>query len=443
MLAGFAPGHALDARGTTLSGELIERLLAAAHDGRTPLLGRARFDRARFTGDARFLDVVFAGDVSFDHARFDQLASFFGARFKRNVSFRNAHFTRELSFHEAQVTGHASFDGVIVGSDALFGRTRFEQALSCESTRFEGFAAFDDAWFGGQASFRGSRFGRAVSFRRSEFARSAGFDSVRFAAAAYLSPASVGRSLTLTDAHADKTLELAATGCSVDLRRVAVLGSSRLRLAEAEADLEAAVLRGPATVTGRGSRLTSLRGVQAERLTLSDVDLSSCRFDGLRHPEGVRFTGCHFAAPPRGVRVGLAWPPLRWWSTRAALADEAAWRGWSQPPQPGEPATPARLAALYKQLGAATEDRRTATDFAFAAMEMRRYTSRALGRWLLSLYWLACGYGMRMGRVFAWLALFAVVAAGAVLWVTAHHLTTTTPPHSWAPSPAVQQDGHD
>ncbi|WP_176955552.1 pentapeptide repeat-containing protein [Sinosporangium album] len=443
VLASFAPGKALDARGTALDDDLLSLLLDAARDKGVPVLGRARFDGARFTGEARFREVLFTGDVSFDDARFERLASFFDARFKRNVSFRGAHFLRELSFHEVRVAGHTSFDRVIVGSDALFGKARFERALSCEGARFDGFAAFDEARFGDEVSFRGSRFGRAVSFRRSAFARSAVFDAVRFTAAVYLSPSSVGRRITLAGARADKSLEVAAAGCSVDLRRVAVLGPSRLRLAEAEADLAGAVLRGPATVTGRGSRLTSLRGVHAERLTLSEMDLSTCRFDGLHTPEALRLSRCNFAAPPRGVRVGLGWPPLRWWSTRAALADEAAWRGWSPEmldAQAGGATTPDRLAALYTGLGAVTEDKRTAADFAFAAMEMRRHGSRSVTRWLLSISWLACGYGLRMGRVFAWLALVAVLTAGAVLWSTTEHLTTW-PPHSSGKAPAAHPPG--
>ncbi|WP_433442610.1 pentapeptide repeat-containing protein [Nonomuraea sp. CA-141351] len=414
----MAPGRLLDLRGTTVNGELLSRVLEAT--GGRP--GRARLDRVRFTGDVRLAGVTFAGDVSLDGARFERLASFFGARFEGNVSLPGARFTRELSFHGVTVRGHVSLDRAVMSRDALFSQAVFGHGLSCERARFDGYATFDGARLGDGATFRGARFGRTVSFRK--VSGHAGFEGAHFAADAYLS--ATGR-LSVARARADGLLDVAVSRCGVDLRGVEVAGSTTLRLTDSQADLEGALLRGPATVTGRGrSMLTSLRLVEAGSLALFGLDLSACKFAGLTHPSGVRVKDCTFALTPRGVRVSLRWPMLRWFSRRRALADEHTMRGWATQGDPG--ATPDGLAALYA--GLRPSDRATSTDFAFAAMEMRRQAGH---RWWLSVSWLMCGYGLRMGRAAGWFAALLALTAAAVLWGSASHADRQAEP----PRPAA------
>ncbi|SEM36607.1 pentapeptide repeat-containing protein [Nonomuraea pusilla] len=426
-LAGMAPGRLLDLRGTVLTGDLLARVLEAA--GHRP--GRTRLDRARFTGDVRLAGVTFAGDVSLDGARFDRLASFFGARFERNVSLAGAVFARELSFHGVRARGHVSLERAVMSRDALFGQAVLERGLSCERARFDGYATFDGARIGDGAAFRGARFGRTLSFRK--VTGSAGFDGAHFAADAYLS--ATGR-LSLVRARADGLLDMTVAGCGVDLRRTEVAGATTLRLTDSYADLEGAVLRGPATVTGRGrSRVTSLRGVDAPSLALSGLDLSACRFAGLAHPSGVRVKDCTFALTPRGLRVSVRRPMVRWFSRRSALADERTLL--TGDPQDGPWATPGGLADLYAELRGRVDDRGTSDDFAFAALEMRR---QAAGRRWTIMPWLSASSlasflvlslvssraaclvsSRRTGRFAAWFALLAAVTAGAVLWTSASH----------------------
>lgn len=309
-LAGMHPGRLLDLRGTTLSGDLLRRVMEATR--RRP--GRTRLDRARFTGDVRLAGVTFAGDVSLDGARFERLASFYGARFEGNVSLSCARFARELSFHGVPVRGHLSLDGAVMARDALFSQAVFGHGLSCDAARFEGFATFDGARMGDSASFRGARFGRTLSFRK--VLGSAWFDAARFAADAYLS--ATGR-FSAIRARAYGALDLAVQGCGADLRRLVVTGPTTVRLTDSHADLEGAVLHGPASVTGMGaSALTSLREVVAVSLALSGLDLSSCRFTGLAHPAGVRLKECTVTLTPRGMRVHMRAPMLRWFSRRRA-----------------------------------------------------------------------------------------------------------------------------
>ncbi|MBE3012863.1 pentapeptide repeat-containing protein [Microbispora sp. NEAU-D428] len=430
LLRGLTPGQALDLRGTVLAEDLLTRVL----DGVEHRVGRARFDRAVFTGPARFGEVVFAGDATFDHARFDRLASFYGARFLRNVSFREARCLREFSLHDARVCGHAAFDHVTVRGDALFGAARFGTPppggtanASFQKAQFHGFATFDAATFHGDACFRGARFHRAVSFRGSDCGASAEFQGARFEGAAYLGPMRIVRRLSLAGVRACAPLHIDTGGCRVVLRAAAVLGRLAARLSDAEVDLRDATLAGLSAVTRRSGRLrvTSLDGLDAGALTLTGADLRACGLGGLRHPEGLRLRECVFAAPPGGLGLRLGWPPVRWWSRRRVIADEHLWRGWPAPgadehaagPAGEREPDPARLAVLYERLRPGVDDARVAADFAFGAMEMRRLGSpRGRMRLLLSLYWLACGYGLRAGRALGWLALVAAVAAGAVCW---------------------------
>jgi len=308
VLAGMSPGRLLDLRGTTVSGDLLRRVMEAT----AARPGRARLDRARFTGDVRLAGVTFLGDVSLDLARFERLASFFGARFEGNVSLAGVRFARELSFHGVRVGGHVALDRAVMSRDALFSQVDFGHGLSCESARFEGYATFDGARLGEAATFRGARFARTLSFRK--VSGSAAFDGARFAADAYLS--ATGR-LSVARARADGLLDVLVQTCGVDLRRVEVAGPTTLRLTDSQADLEGAILRGPATVTGRGrSTVTSLREVDAAGLALSGLDLSACRFAGLVHPSGVRMKECTFALTSGRMRVNMRWPMLRWFSRR-------------------------------------------------------------------------------------------------------------------------------
>ncbi|MEV0348002.1 pentapeptide repeat-containing protein [Nonomuraea sp. NPDC050680] len=425
----MAPGRLLDLRGTPISGALLGRILEVT--GGRP--GRARLDRVTFTGDVRLSGVTFAGDVSLDGARFERLASFFGARFEGNVSLAGAGFARELSFHGVRVRGHVSLDRAVMSRDALFSQAVFGHGLSCERARFDGYATFDGAALGDGANFRGARFGRTLSFRK--VSGPAGFDTAHFAADAYLSV--TGR-LSASRARADGTLDVAVASGRANLRRMEVSGGTTIRLVDSDADLEGSVLRGPAIVTGRGgSALTSLRHVDAADLALFGLDLSGCRFAGLARPAAVRVKNCTFALTPRGVRVSLHWPMLRWFSRRSALADEHTMRGWAPPvPAPDQgpanrpaahgapmgaqdpPAGPDRLAALYSGLRGQVDDVGTSADFAFAAMEMRRQAGR---RWWLSLSWLLWGYGMRMGRAAGWLVLLMAITVAALFWTSTSH----------------------
>ena len=175
-------------------------------------------------------------------------------------------------------------------------------------------------------------------------------------------------------------------------------------------------------------RVRSLRGTDAEHLTLTDADLSRCVLSGLRRPEQLRLEGrCVFAPTPRGLY--WRWKIIPWrWTAREALFEEHLWRASEAAPGPhggwdrqedgaedGGGSSPERLEVLYRQLRTVFEVARNepgAADFYYGEMEMRRHAARNRSeRWLLNGYWLVSGYGLRGSRALAALAALILCAA--------------------------------
>jgi hypothetical protein len=255
------------------------------------------------------------------------------------------------------------------------------------------------------------------------------------------------------------TVEAAAR--EVSLRRVRWAATAALRLRYADVNLAGAVLEYPLTLAAepapfaigggddlpedvlagrdKGVRAVSASGVDCAHLTLTDVDLSGCRFAGAVHLDQLHLEGSvDFAQPPAGWRRRGPLP-LRW-SRRQVLAEEHHWRAAADGgPASGEPAGsgwrpgphhpdrertpgPRAVAAIYRQLRKSLEDGKNepdAADFYYGEMEMRRHdaTRPRAERWLLTVYWAVSGYGLRASRALAWLGVaMAVTVLALMLW---------------------------
>lgn len=183
-------------------------------------------------------------------------------------------------------------------------------------------------------------------------------------------------------------------------------------------------------------RVVSLRGADTEHLVLSDVDLQQCIFSGAFHRDQLRLEGhCVFSRTPTGLHWYPRLLPHRW-SKRITLAEEHHWRasrktsrgkrrdpGWATAPaDTTHTPRPDALAATYRQLRKGFEDTKNepdAADFYYGEMEMRRQdTGRPWGeRWLLWVYWLLSGYGLRAMRALGWLIVaVAATVFALMLW---------------------------
>ena len=369
-LSTLGPGSDIDARGVRFPPGLLAQLLGALRLGLGARAGTADFRGATFTDHALFHRVTFSKWANFSDATFKKGAHFFRGGFREDVDFGNATFAKR----------------------ARFSRMTFKRA-----------------------DFRDVRFlGGAVFLVR------------------------VGE-LMLTRAAVSGELTVEALAGNVNASNLRGEGRFSLRLRAAKVDLSGLVFNGPVTVHGLQQplhwdesgladqatslppvRVVSLAGADAERLVLSDIDLTECRFAGMHRMDQLFLDGrCVFGRDPGGRRQVLAeegyWRatrPDRRWTRHAA-------RGWPPTPSGVEVVSPARLQVMYRQLRKATEDAKNepgAADFYYGEMEMRRAAAARLGeKILLWLYWACSGYALRANRA---LACLAVTIAATIMALT-------------------------
>ncbi|ADP81710.1 pentapeptide repeat-containing protein [Pseudofrankia inefficax] len=370
-LATLGPGSDVNAGGVTFTGGLLERFLRACSPG-TQLGPRFR--------NVDFSDAAFVEPAVFTTATFDGQARFAGATFVEGAYFAAVDFG-----------GEAWFGGATFAQDAIFRRTAFRENAFFQDTAFQQGAVFEDTKVNRVLRLSGAA--GSLDFTRCEVQGE------------LLVEGAVGA--------------LAGTGMRVP-------GRMALNLEEARVDLSESVFTGPIAIQGRrrpgqahGVKVTALRGVDAERLVMTDVDLSECQFAGIQRLDLIKLDGeCVFAADPAG--------------NRQVLAEEHHWRNaqpgrraarWASAPPGVEVVGPERLQVLYRQLRKAFEETRNepgAADFYYGEMEMRRAAARRgrrLERWLLNAYWATSGYALRASRALGCLALvIAATIVALVVW---------------------------
>lgn len=420
----------------------------------------AWFDEAQFSGAAEFDYARFSGAAGFEEARFSGAAGFEGTQFSDAAGFQRAQFSDGAMFEKVQFSGIAWFQRARFSGAAVFIRAQFFDA-GFQGAEFSDAAEFVGAKFSRNAGFEAAQFSGTASFTEAQFSRSAGFqraqfsDTVRFIGAKFGDVPSVGPlvcagRVVLAGAVFSGPVTLEIVAQEVDCERTRWDSTAIIRLRYAAVDLSHAVLSAPVAVishptffvnflrrvvdesllAGRpdGVRVTSVQGVDAAHLVLTDTDLSDCLFSGAFHLDQLRLEGrTTLASVPTGWHHRGIWPVH--WSRRRTLAEEHHWRAqladqvalpgtappsWQWRPGPHHPdpvltPDPEDVAALYRQLRKAFEDGKNepgAADFYYGECEMRRHdtTGTPKGeRRLLWAYWLLSGYGLRASRATGWL----------------------------------------
>lgn len=438
-LVDLRPGAEVDARGTRFTPELLTQVLTAVSGGSSPHFGAARFDFATFSGETRLDRSRFGGLATFEGARFGGFTSFDAARFDADAVFVDVDFDEVTSFKDTQFGGEAwfiaaQFDGRVTGF---------------EGAQFSGDAVFDGVRFGCFASFVDTRFSRGAGFGGARFTSAADFRSAQFERTEHLGPITVRERLLLERAEFGRPVQVEVAARHVSLTQASFAADATVRLRCAEAVLDGLVSAGPVTVTGAaepftlfsagpepavadetlltaagfdvGAAVLSLRGADASRLVLVDLDLSRCEFAGAHHLDQLRIEGrCTFIPTPGWVRLTRWRLPILRYTRRQVLAEELTWRhahGWmgARERRGGSRLDAERLTAVYRQLRKAQEDAKNepgAADFYYGEMEMRRHarSTPAGERLILTLYWALSGYGLRATR--ALVALLIVLALG-------------------------------
>lgn len=470
VLTQLEAGCEVDLRGTSISGNLLRRILGAVAEDGVPSLRDANFIDAVFGDGVDFGNTVFGGTTRFRGAEFGDSANFDEARFEGNVADFGAVIFRGVTFISAEFRGDAIFSAAEFTSGGNFTRARFERYLDFGKTRF-----FTKTGARGRVDFTDATLMAPVNFDGAWCHSRGGFD---FSGASFSAAGRLGLLgtdfLTLDRVIFQSPVVIEALASEVSCVQARFEAGFTIRLRYARLLLENAVLAAASSLIGSepgmdpsfdsladpddlafdngelahkirnsGSEpdddpwmpvLTSVRGVDVSELTISDADLSQTRFSGAHHLDQLRIGGrSHFAEPPRArrwrgsFRVQWGWPPLWWWTRRQLLAEEAAWRatrradiGWEPPDGRVEHAPrvcpPETLVAMYRSLRKAQEDTKNepgAADFYYGEMEMRRHAPSASSgeRVVLFLYWLTSGYGLRATRSLGCLlACMAVVA---------------------------------
>ena len=446
---------------------------------KTTFTGALKADGCGFA-DLRAGGAVFSGRVSFDGAAVDQSASFTGARFDAPASFRDlraqearidfdgARFLDDIRFDGSEIRDlalpHVEVAGSLVaiaarlesvsviaarvGKSFAFARTEFlkhanfgglavEGAVEMREARFECPALMATVRLMGHVDLRSAAFSDRVDLRQATVGDDADLSDAFFARADRVGPLAVGGKLILRGATFERAVDVEVATDRMTLERARFHGGANLLVRFAVIDAEYAIFGEPSLLAdsthagppaptigayaSHGSRdgrtrVESVRSADVGDLTLSNVDLTGCRFFGAHNLDKLRIdSNSTFAlAPARHAR-------------RRALAEEFDWRvergrkEWddrrTEPAGGNRPVAigAGQIAGVYRELRRGQEERKDepgAADFYYGEMEMRRHGAAGIERVLLSLYWLVSGYGLRASRAFAALlltiALFAV-----------------------------------
>jgi len=431
----------------------------------------AYFHECLFHSKVFFTSTNFEKGVSFLDSIFGDLQSYSGAAFMFTHFHTLANFDRarffgyNTVFMFAEFDGGATFQGTAFGFKSLISSTSFPGTEHFGPVFALGSLDFSDVTFSEPVRFEAAassmtlmrcNFEQGISLRarrcnlafdRTTFARpSAVISSPRF-----LPDAVVPLRLDATDEHNDdETPDPDRKRRNEELSQIFMQGdrSAYKERHNKYAKIEEACEEALTTLhrqRDERARLVSLRDVDVSNLELVDIDLQRCLFDGAYHLDQLGLQGnSSFLDGPKGVHFKWGWPPI-WWSTRRKLlAEEAWWRAYREmrgetdarggkwggiefsPPdwiiehggRSPERLEPSRLAAMYRTLRKAQEDRKNepgAADFYYGEMEMRRCSEvTPLGeRLILIAYWLFAGYGLRGTR--ALLALLLVISVSSVL----------------------------
>jgi uncharacterized protein YjbI with pentapeptide repeats len=451
----------IDAPDLSLSAERLQQLIQAAPEdpqwpGRRAL--SADFNGATFLGDVDFSEVTFT------------LAAFGRATFSGTATFSEAIFNDDADFTKATFSSRADFTQATFSSRAAFYSATFRGPAALRGADFRGYAAFIDATFHDDADFADANFRAAIAFAWARFV-AISFFGASFAEARRFGPV-LGERLVLDGTVFEPSVKIEVSALMLSCDRAIFSGGVDMRVRWAAVSLEDSDFAEPSLLTdltpnyghhftqrflgwerpvGDGRwvslqkppedftpRVRSLRGAKVARLTLSGVNMTTCRFAGVHDLDELRLERVYFAQPPAGWRRARRWAFVRW-TRRQTVVEEHHWRhhhghgrGWVQTYE-DDLLEPEQIAAIYRALRKGREDNKDepgAGDFYYGEMEMRRHakgsgagrgeiarTSPRAERFLLTLYWLVSGYGLRASRALAALVLaVALFTAGFHLY---------------------------
>jgi hypothetical protein len=345
------------------------------------------FREAFFTQGANFGKTIFTQDANFDSVTFAQEAHFWNSTFTQDANFRFATFTQDAEFAVAIFMGHAHFDSAAFMQDANFGGSTLTLEADFNHAYFTQSANFADVTFTQNADFSFATFIQDANFERATFTLKVDFCYATFTQMACFS---------------GTTLSGAA-----DWRRGRFLDQAEFRQTKFESKVE-----------GEPGALFALaKFSKPHEIVFDNVDLSHVLFQYCDVSQ-VLFTSFVRWGKRKGNRGLTVFeekilldPKLSTELKDFVHIDHFA------------------VEQIYQQLKKNYDSRldyRTANDFHYGEMEMRRLAGPTDGRllWLrrwwhrnlsfVAWYKYASDYGNSYGKPLAWL--FVVLLTAALLF---------------------------
>lgn len=148
------------------------------------------FEKQEFANDVILSNCTFNGDVSFRRCIFQMEANFSKSVFESAGDFEGSSFVGTANFSEANFEDHVEFSAVEFLSSANFGDCTFEGYVNFSAgfsnsarfpgATFRGDVDFQDSEFHGDAIFFGSTFEMNADFTETKFSRELNFDFATF-----------------------------------------------------------------------------------------------------------------------------------------------------------------------------------------------------------------------------------------------------------------------
>ena len=437
----FSTLHSLsliDHRGTEFTDWLFRELFQSLQNANeAELNGVVDLSESRFTGEISLSEISlgrkiyltecqFSGHVRLDRAHFTNRVYFSNSSFLQGLTIAFCTFTGEVNFFDCTISDQLTVIGGEFREDFSAEGIELQQGALFSGVKFDRIVGIPHAQGRKKVTFSGSTFSRTIWLDDSAW-ESLNFYNSTFQARQSMQNFTCTEDLNMNGSRFAEPLTLNAKAARVDLSGVQLDSAATLRLSSASVDLSNLIAFQPVSISHPSDpsqphtyllRVKSLHGADCAMLTLTDVSLDECLMAGALHLDQISLEGIwSFADAPKRRFYGL----LRY-TQRMSIEEERRWRasvlrpallrkGWGDPPARAYDfsALPA-LAIIYRQLRKAREDAKDepgAADFYYGEMEMRRHSKgwRTAERWLLQLYWILSGYGLRASRALAWLAL--------------------------------------
>src|SRR6266511_2281576 len=152
---------------------------------------RANFAKARFSVNADFSKAIFSMGAIFRNAEFKR-ADFSNANFSAKAHFNDTDFKKAADFREAIFSENVRFIAANFKAAADFSDASFSKEVYFSDASFTAAAKFAIASFNADANFSKATFGADADFSKAIFSADANFNSASFSAGPNFSSASFG-----------------------------------------------------------------------------------------------------------------------------------------------------------------------------------------------------------------------------------------------------------